>query len=260
MMMKKMTMLVMPALALILTAPAAAPAGLINGSFEQFSGGSNGVASQLGTSTSGTGYSVLNGWTLGSGTYGFLMAPGSADTTGSYSPQYSNTFKIWGSKDGGLNTIAASSPDGGNFLALDGGSDYRGAGISQTLTGLTVGKQYAVSFDWAGAQQYGYTGDTYEGFQVNFGSQAAQYTSAAHNASMGYTDWAKTSMVFTADATSDTLTFLALGTPGGEPPIVMLDGVSFNAVPEPASLALVGCGLAGVTAFGRIRRGKAPAA
>jgi hypothetical protein len=42
-------------------------------------------------------------------------------------------------------------------------------------------------------------------------------------------------MNFTADNTSDLLSFFAVGTPNGEPPFVLLDGVSLNAdTPEPA--------------------------
>jgi hypothetical protein len=46
------------------------------------------------------------------------------------------------------------------------------------------------------------------------------------------------------------LTFLAVGTPGGAPPISFLDGVSLTAVPEPASWALMlaGFGLVGLAA------------
>ena len=247
-----------PALALVVVAPSAAPAGFTNGSFETFTNSANpGVASQLGNSGTG-GYSSLAGWTIGSGTYGFLMASGAADTTGSYSPQFNSTFRLWGSNDGGVATLPASSPDRGNYLALDGASGYRGTGISQTITGLTVGQQYLVTFDWASGQQYNFNGATNESLQVSLGNQT-QTTATVQNVSHGFTDWVEQSFVFTADATSSTLNFLAMSTSGGLPPIVLLDGVTFNAVPEPASLALVGLGLGVATLTHRLRR-KAPAA
>ena len=252
----KLAALIVPIITLALGFPTSARAGLINGSFEQYTGGSNGAPSQLGNSGTG-GYTGLTGWTVGNGTYGFLMAPKVADTTGSYSPQFGNSMTLWGSNNGGLATLSATSPDGGNYLALDAASGYRGAGISQTLTGLKVGQQYAVSFHWASGQQHGYDGDTFESFQVSLGNQI-QSTSVENNVSHGFTNWRQETLTFTADGASDALTFLAVGTPSGLPPFALLDGVSFVAVPEPGSLALVGVGLA-VTAAVRRVRGRAPA-
>jgi hypothetical protein len=58
-------------------------------------------------------------------------------------------------------------------------------------------------------------------------------------------------LTFTATAASEALTFIAVGTPSGEPPFVLLDGVGFTAVPEPATFALLGIGLVGIGAVGR---------
>ncbi len=249
----KLAAFLLPVLALAFGIPTQARAGLINGSFEQYTGGYNGGLSQLANSGTG-GYTAITGWTVGSGTYGFLMAPGTVDTTGSYSPQFTNTFSLWGSNNGGLNTIPATSPDGGDFLALDAAAGYRGTGISQILTGLTTGQQYSVSFDWASGQQHGFNGATTESLQVSLGSQT-QSTSIVSNVDRGFTNWQKQTFVFTADGASDTLNFLAVGTPSGLPPIVLLDGVNFAAVPEPGSLALVGIGLVATAAVRRYRRG-----
>ena len=259
----KLATLMLSMMALTLGAALPARAGLINGSFEQYTGGYNATATKLGTtsqlSNSGTGnYTALTGWTIGSGTYGFLMSPGAADTTGAYSPQFGNTLTLWGTNNGGLVSLPASSPDGGNYVLLDAADGYRGAGISQTLTGLTKGQQYAVTFDWASGQQHGYDGMTTESLQVSLGSQT-QTSSVVTNVSHGFTPWQQQTFIFTADGTSDVLNFLAVGTPSGLPPMVLLDGVSFGAVPEPGSLALVAVGLV-VTATVRRRRRRPEAA
>ena len=61
------------------------------------------------------------------------------------------------------------------------------------------------------------------------------------NPSRSFTAWNAQTMQFTASAASEVLTFMALGTPGGEPPVVLLVNVSLiQGVPEPASLALIG--------------------
>lgn len=173
------------------------------------------------------------------------MAPGTADKGGSYSPQYSNSFTIWGSQNGGLNTVPATSPDGGNFLALDGGQGYAGGGISQLITGMTVGDSYSVTFDWAAGQQHGYTGDTTEQLQVSLGTDI-QTTKVIDNPSHGFSGWMSKTFTFTAYNSQEVLNFLAIGTPSGEPPIVLLDGVSVSAVPEPSAVLLMGLGLVGL--------------
>ena len=72
------------------------------------------------------------------------------------------------------------------------------------------------------------------------------------DASQGSTPWLQQSFLYTATSTTETLTFLAQGTPTGLPPMVALDGISLTAAPEPASIALFGVGL-GVLAFLRRR-------
>jgi hypothetical protein len=62
---------------------------------------------------------------------------------------------------------------------------------------------------------------------------------------------------FTANATSEALSFLAVGSPAANlPPFALLDGVSLTAVPEPSTWAmmLAGFGGLGFAAFRRRRR------
>ncbi len=218
-----------------------------NGNFETYTGGYNGAPSQLGNSGTG-GYTALTGWDVGagsSGTYGFLFAEGANSTTGSQSQRWgSTTFNLWGPGTGGgnvANGLTAASPSGGNFVALDADSTLRGNGISQIITGLTIGQKYHLEFEWAAAQQKNFRGPTTEQVQVSFGA-STQATAIFNLPDQGFSGWMTQSMDFFADSTTQTLRFLALGTPNGLPPFVLLDGVTLT-VPEPESYALLGIGL-----------------
>ena len=164
--------------------------------------------------------------------YNFLFFPGTATTTGAASVSYGQFYLGGTLPSGASNNFPASSPTGGNFIAADG--DFSVAPITQTVTGLTVGIQYAVSFYWAAAQQKNYTGAQTEQWKVSLGSE--QYaTPIINNPQQGFTGWFKQSITYTATSTSEVLSFLAAGTPSGAPPFSLLDGVSIMAVAEPAS-------------------------
>ena len=129
---------------------------------------------------------------------------------------------------------------------------YGVGALNQTISGLTVGELTTVSFYYAGAQQQGYSGPTTEAFTVGLGSQS-QTTPILSNVSKGFTGWQQQSMTFTPTASTEVLSFLALGTPSGVPPMSLLDGVSLTQVPEPSSLTLVMTGLAGMGGLVRSR-------
>ena len=233
------------------TAANAAPNIVSNGGFEMTD---NGLAAALTTDTN------LIDWTNGPGGYNFVFAPGTGDTTGSHTSAFNANLTLHGPNNGSANGLPATSPFGGNFLALDGAYDLirgnanSGVAISQTLKTI-VGHTYAITFAYAGAQQFGFEGATTEQVQVGFGSQT-QSTVVLNNASKGFTGWKTATFNFTAQTTSDVLSFLALGTPQGVPPFVLLDGVTgtdVTATPEPAAFGVLGLGLALVVA-GRRRK------
>jgi len=205
-------------------APAVANAGFESSSYS--------ASSQFGANSFGQG---VTGWT---GTGYELYFVGGTQTTVSAANQY-NDPKTY------LRPNVTTSPNGGNFVALDGDISLQsGSTISQTINGLTPGLQYDVGFDWAASELINRTGATTERLAVDFGSDA-QTTATVSVPSGGFSGWMQQSFRFTASSASEVLTFLSFGTPSGSPPVALLDGVSVTqAVPEPASWATLVLGLA----------------
>jgi PEP-CTERM motif len=171
----------------------------------------------------------------------------------------------------GLWPSAAVTPTG-NFVAFDG-DPTPGARqtMSQTISGLTIGETYHLSFDWAATQyhflngsSFGctgcWTGATTNEFQVSLGAETHD-TESVDVASQGFAGWFTGSMNFTATSASEVLQFLSIGGPTSLPPVALLSDVSLTgeipgAVPEPATWAMMGIGFAGLGLAGYRRRRK----
>jgi len=226
-----------------------AHAGLIqNGSFENLSAGSAGLQLAHGTTTKDDKRVIAKDWDSYNGNdggYNFIL-------NGSTAHQHGYSMRLEGHQDDFF-----MSPSGGNFFASD--SQYHPGVLSQLINGLTIGASYVLTFEYALAQQYGWTGANYDNYwQVGFGmdpwdakTQNAQNTQKTDNLSIpekGFSGWQTASMVFTATNTSELLSFLAKGTAPGGPPFMLLDNVQLKAeVPEPATwtMLLGGLGLLG---------------
>ena len=194
------------------------------------------------------------GWTGGTGLIA-IDAPGTATGTGTTG----NAYAVYGP--------FADPPPGGNFIQADGNPTFE-TSFNQVITGLTIGQAYDLSFWQAAGQQTGFSGATTEQWKVFFGSGSFSVNCGSSPCTIGTTGtiveqdsllmntpsegvsaWNLVNMTFTADAVSDTLSFLAWGDGGSTqnlPPTVFLAGVNSPAlVPEPASLSLFAAGLLG---------------
>lgn len=260
---------------LILAAPAQADL-ITNGGFESTTNGPG----QLGYNTNAT------DWTVAPGGYTFLYAPGTADTSSAPIGQY-GVNPLWGPAspaDGAGPTASdmpAASPDGGNFVALDG--DFQIAALSQTINDLIAGDQYTVGFYWAAAQQWNFDGPTVQAMNVCLGSSPESYnvlntgseqlsggTNASSNLncngsgastptvslpSHGFSGWEYETVNLTANSPTEVLSFLAYGNVQ-VPPFALLDGVTMDPTPtpEPATLPLLVTGLMGGLSILRSRK------
>jgi hypothetical protein len=150
-----------------------------------------------------------------------------------------------------LYAVPGPSPDGGNFVAIDGDNAQYSNPLTQTLTLPSTGT-YTVSFYQAAAQLIPKSGATTELWDVCLGSECIDSTEM-FNASESDVPWMSQSLTFNATSTTEVLSFLAVGSVG-LPPFVLLDGVSVTptgTTPEPAAYTLVGIGL---VAFPIVRR------
>ena len=248
--MKLLTTVAMAAAVLAIGTSANAAIELVtNGGFEsstytqntQFGGQSGGayVASQ-----------GVTGWTGAGGTALQFYWFGGTQTTVSPINRYNDPNAQLDLASAGL------SPNGGNFIGLDGDQDpnvnVQGS-VSQIINGLVVGESYNLNFNWAAAQLANRTGPTTELLRVSFGAQSFD-TGVLAIPSQGFSGWQNGHFQFTATSATQTLTFLSVGTPFGLPPIALLDGVSLTAVPEPTTWAMMLLGFGGIGAMIRRRR------
>jgi hypothetical protein len=195
-----------------------------NGSFESFTGtfGSDNGAQLIGSST------TLIGWTIIGGEIAILKDPNAYNLTAS---------------------------DGMNFLDLAGYSNGGfPKGVSQVLTGLSVGQTYTVSMDLGirnGACVSG--GNNCRGpIQVS-ASVAGTSQTFTHSSTTDGNVWDSFSSNFVANESSALLTIQGLNLPAGNQ-YIGLDNVSVSPVPEPTSWGLMLAGLVTVGVMVRTRR------
>jgi hypothetical protein len=261
----KSSLTVLAAAAVVLMAAPAYAAGtnlVQNGDFSTLLNGSS-DGSQISPSE---GTQELANWTIsdrsaspGTPGLGFIFTSGegdsqSASSTGVYlyGPANGNSNGLTASS-GATTTGGYSGQNGGNYIALDADSTVSGT-LSQSISGLTVGSSYALTFEWATAQLDTQTPTaTTESLTVSLGSQT-QSTATLSTAAKGFDAWTQATMFFTATSTTETLSFLAVGSPAGDPPTVLLDAVSLTAAPEPSTWGIMLAGMAGLAGFTAIRR------
>lgn len=150
----------------------------------------------------------------------------------------------------------APSPQGGNYIAIDGTSGFDGI-LSQTIGGLKVGESLTLSFYMGTAQECcaGTDSTTTETVVATLGDQSYT-TPTITTPGEGTSPWTLYTTTFTYDGVGDVLSFVNNGT--GEPPYALIDGVSLTGTiagtPEPSTWVSIIAGFIGLVFVARVRR------
>ena len=269
-------------IAAALSSPAFAANLVTNGGFEDNFGagqfnqtlpGSAGGQSGAAPGTTATGCTVTGTNSSYPDGYAFIFGNANSFTTTNAAvgptSQYGNpggppTLPLWGDSTDGTGS-------GNYFYGVD--STYHPSALSQVISGLTVGEQYTLTFEYAAAQQYLYSGNTKDQWVVTLGSQTIATTST-NLGSHDFSGWMTDTVTFTYEGLGsdpNLLTFVdngmggcdqnflhcAINDPGasGGPPFSLLDDVSLStSAPEASTWAMMLAGFAGLGYAGLRRR------
>ncbi len=155
---------------------------------------------------------------------------------------------------------ATGDPDGGGaFAIIGGGTDFPTGSLSQTITGLTTGHNYTVSFYLAGENWFISTTEQVMVSMLSGSSTGSQTYDAPHSSCNGcdgntglWDHWSLFNYTFLATGTSATIKFADIFSDRNDTGIDKISiAETTSSVPEPGTIGLLCLGMG---SLGLLRR------
>jgi PEP-CTERM motif len=157
----------------------------------------------------------------------------------------------------------AIPPEGTHFAIIGGGGDFPSLSLSQTITSLTIGDSYTVSFYLGGENWFHSTTEQVLVSMLSGSSTGSQMYDAPHSTDNGgsgggplWDHWTLFSYSFLATGTSAAIKFVNVSSSANDTGIdnVSIANTTTSGVPEPGTLGLLCIGV-GCLSFLRYRAG-----
>lgn len=156
--------------------------------------------------------------------------------SGGYQTYATGPMGGWTVANGSVDLIRTYWVPSVGSQSVDMAGLYANGTIKQTITGLTFGQTYHLTFDMAGNPDDNNRGNILKTLNATFGATTSTFTFDTTGKGLSNMGWLPKSAYFVANGSTMDLIFTDLSTPSGTAWGSALDNVSLVAVPETSTV------------------------